>query len=185
MRTACASVGRAGISRLAGPCHAALNQDETAGPGRDRPFSHRQCRAQGQETDLVTTLSGIERSLWKGWAEHDTAPFGEHLTDPAVNVGPSGTSSGKDGVLAFIAAHDCEVAGYSSSDWSVHRVTDDVVLLTYRATQDAACGGRGAPLRRQRGDRLRPEGRELEERGLRRGGRGLGRDVAPGGRKRG
>lgn len=97
--------------------------------------------AQAQDQELLTTLSGIEKSLWKGWAEHDTAPFERSLADPAVNVGADGISSGKADVLEFIAGHSCEVGDYSFSDWSVHRVTEDVAVLTYRATQDGVCGG--------------------------------------------
>lgn len=97
--------------------------------------------AQVQETELLTTLSGIETSLWKGWAEHDVAPFQKSLTDPAVNVGADGISSGKADELEFIADNDCDVGDYFFSDWRVHPVTDDVAVLTYRATQDAICGG--------------------------------------------
>lgn len=31
------------------------------------------------------------------------------------------------------------------SDWAAHRLTDDVALLTYRATQDGSCGGQALP----------------------------------------
>ncbi len=98
--------------------------------------------AAAQEKDLVTTLSTVEQSLWEGWKTHDMAPFKAHLTDGAINVDAGGVEAGKEDMIEYLSKNPCDVKGYSFSDWAAHPVTDDVAILTYKATQDGTCGER-------------------------------------------
>lgn len=100
--------------------------------------------AAAQE-DLTATLSKIEQTLWQAWKDHDPAPFQKYLADDAVNIDQDGFRAGKAEYLAWLADNDCTVTGFSLTDWATHRLTGDVVLLTYRATQDGSCGGQALP----------------------------------------
>ncbi|HKK07728.1 MAG TPA: nuclear transport factor 2 family protein [Gemmatimonadota bacterium] len=97
------------------------------------------------QQDLTATLSGIEKTLWQAWKDHDPAPFQKYLADDALNVSQTGIEVGKAGYVASLADNGCDVKGFSFSDWAAHPVTDDVAILTYRATQDASCGGQAMP----------------------------------------
>ena len=97
--------------------------------------------ATAQE-DLADTLIAIEKGFWQGWADADGAPFSARLTDGAIVITPGGMTAGKVQQVEEIEAGDCEVRSWELSSPEVHRVTDDVVILTYHAEQEASCEGK-------------------------------------------
>lgn len=98
-----------------------------------------------QQEELTETLAEIEQSLWEGWASHDAEPFRTHVAENFVNVNPGGIWAGKNAAIQSVENHGCDVASLSFSDWTVHRVSDGVAILTYRATQDVTCNGEKLP----------------------------------------
>ena len=100
--------------------------------------------AQAQD-DLTHELEHIERSLWHGWATHDTAPFKESIVENSVQMGSWGMVAGKDAVLELIANHDCVLEDAQFSDWKAHKLSDDAALLTYHAMQKGSCDGEALP----------------------------------------
>ena len=97
--------------------------------------------AAAAQDDLADALMTIEKSLWQGWADADAAPFEAHLTDGAIGITPGGMTAGKAEQAAEIAAGGCEVESWELSSPAVHPVTDDVVIFTYEAVQQASCEG--------------------------------------------
>jgi hypothetical protein len=94
---------------------------------------------------LVTTLSTIEQTLWKGWQAHDPAPFQKHLLDNVVNIDEGGLTVGKAAYLTGLKDHPCDVKSFSMSDWAAREVAAGVAILTYKAAQDATCDGQKRP----------------------------------------
>jgi hypothetical protein len=97
-------------------------------------------RVSAQE-DLEAKLVTIEKSLWEAWKNKDAKPFEEHITKDSVNITAMGITSGKAALIDEITNSDCVVKSYSLSDVKLHRLGKDTALLTYRAAQDATCGG--------------------------------------------
>ena len=97
------------------------------------------------QDDLVKTLSSIEKSLWEGWKNREAEPFRKHLVENALTIGGWGVEAGKQKAIQMIESDVCDVESYSHSDWAVHRVADNVAILTYRATQNATCEGEKIP----------------------------------------
>jgi uncharacterized protein (TIGR02246 family) len=95
--------------------------------------------------DVKDAVTSIEKSLWKAWKNNDTAVFQQHLADDAVGVGPQGVISGKEQLVREMTAEPCDVRDFSFSDWNVHQISEDAVLVTYKAKQDATCGGTQIP----------------------------------------
>lgn len=93
------------------------------------------------EEDLAGTLMAVEKSMWKGWAAADAAPFEAHLTDRSIVITPGGLTAGKAALVAEIAEGSCDVRSWELSSPALHWVTDDVVILTYEADQEATCDG--------------------------------------------
>lgn len=93
------------------------------------------------QEDLAETLMTIEKGFWQGWADADGAPFAAHLTDGAIVITPGGMTAGKAQQVEEIEAGACEVRSWELSSPEVHRVTDDVMILTYHAEQEASCEG--------------------------------------------
>ena len=92
--------------------------------------------------DLANELVAIDKALWTAWGAGNPAPFKEHFTDDYVQaVAGAGVVSGKDKVMAGLAPGACEVKSFDFQEVKARRVTDDVVILSYVATQDASCGG--------------------------------------------
>ncbi len=94
------------------------------------------------QDDLLETVSAIEQSLWQGWKDRDGAAFREHITGNHVQIGGSEITSGKEIVVRAMEDASCEVESFSLSNWQLHRVAEDALILTYDATQDAVCDGR-------------------------------------------
>lgn len=100
--------------------------------------------AQAQD-DLTDELEHIERSLWHGWATHDTEAFQESLVENAVQIGSWGLLAGKDAIMEVIATHTCQLEDAQFSDWKAHEVSDDAAILTYSVTQTGECDGEPLP----------------------------------------
>jgi len=95
--------------------------------------------------DAKSSVTSIEKSLWEAWKNKQSEPFQQNLTDNSVSVSPMGISSGKEQMVKEMTATPCDVRSYSLSDWQVHEVTPDTVIVTYKAKQDATCQGNKVP----------------------------------------
>jgi hypothetical protein len=89
-------------------------------------------------------LVEMEKSLWEAWKNHDSAPFQKMLSSDSVNVTPAGVASTEQAVKDA-ASPDCKVNSYSVEYPKAIWIDKDAVLLTYKATQDAVCGGQKPP----------------------------------------
>ncbi len=94
--------------------------------------------------DLTDTLVTIEKGLWQAWADGDRAPFAARMTEDSLLITPGGVATGREAIADMIGSGDCEVRSWSISSPAVHKLTDDVAILTYDAEQDATCGGEDA-----------------------------------------
>ncbi len=97
------------------------------------------------QDDVKSTVTTIEKNLWEAWKNNETGPFREHLADNSVSINPQGVSAGKEEAIKSMTATPCEVRGFSFSDWQVHELSGDTVIVTYKAKQDATCGGTKIP----------------------------------------
>jgi len=95
--------------------------------------------------DIKSDVTAIEKSLWEAWKNKQTEPFRQHLTDNSVGVGPMGVQSGKDKLIKEMTDTPCDVRSFSLSDWQVHEINADTVIVTYKAKQDATCQGNKVP----------------------------------------
>jgi uncharacterized protein (TIGR02246 family) len=96
--------------------------------------------------DLKDELVAFDKALWAGWDSGDATAFKEHLTDDHVQaVAGAGIVHGKDKIIAGLDPDACEVQSFDFQEINLRQLTDDVVLLSYVATQDAACGGAKLP----------------------------------------
>jgi hypothetical protein len=102
-------------------------------------------RAQDDQDELTHSLEHVERTLWHGWASNDTAPFEKSIVKASINVGPWGTISGKDAIVAMVSDHGCALEDVQFSDWKAHKVSEDTAILTYTAMQKGTCDGETLP----------------------------------------
>ncbi len=97
------------------------------------------------QDDVKSTVTSIEKKLWEAWKNNEKTAFEEHLADNTVSINPQGVSAGKEAAIRDMTATPCEVRGFSFSDWQVHQLSSETVLVTYKAKQDATCGGHKVP----------------------------------------
>jgi hypothetical protein len=97
------------------------------------------------QDELAESLASIEKSLWHGWAMHDTSPFEEHVVENAVQAGGWGLVLGKKAIVEMIGSHDCELEDAKFADWTAHEVSDGTAILTYTAMQKGSCDGEALP----------------------------------------
>jgi uncharacterized protein (TIGR02246 family) len=88
----------------------------------------------------------IEKNLWTAWGKKDGEPFKNILTADAVEV-VAGTAPvvGRDAIIKDITALPCELRSFAHKDAKLRRLSPDVVVLSYTATQDATCDGKKMP----------------------------------------
>jgi len=98
-----------------------------------------------QDDDLQGKLVAIEKQLWEGWKNKDAKPFEENIATDTVAINAQGITSGKAQVIKDITGSDCDVKSFSLSDVKLRRLGKDAAMLTYKAKQDATCGGEKIP----------------------------------------
>jgi hypothetical protein len=97
--------------------------------------------ADGHEVN--ERLANKEQKLWQAWKDKDGETFRKMLWPDAVMVSGSGMENYEDVLVDF--GEDCEVRAFSLSDYTFRKMSDNVVLVSYMATQDATCNGQTLP----------------------------------------
>jgi uncharacterized protein DUF4440 len=96
-------------------------------------------RAQSQRMIIAT-----ERKLWEAWKSKDTKPFKANLSADSIMVSEMGVAD-KTTAIKDLESMACDVKSYELSDLKVMFLNSSAALVTYKATQDATCGGQQAP----------------------------------------
>src|SRR6185369_1100864 len=85
-----------------------------------------------------------EQKAWNSWKAKDGKFFEDYLTDNAIGMGNTGRSD-KAAIIKRISDPTCEVNDFSFSEEQLTLLGADAARLTYKATQDAKCGGKALP----------------------------------------
>ena len=96
-------------------------------------------RAQSQRTIIAT-----EKKLWEAWKNKDTKPFRSNLSADSIMISEMGVAN-KTTAIKDLESMSCEVKSYELSDVKVTFLNSSAALVTYKATQDATCGGTQTP----------------------------------------
>ena len=96
-------------------------------------------KAQSQRAIIAT-----EKKLWEAWKSKDIKPFKANLSADSIMIGDSGVAN-KAAAIKDLEGMACEVKSYELSDIKVTFLNSSAALVTYKATQDATCGGQQAP----------------------------------------
>jgi hypothetical protein len=101
---------------------------------------------QAQSKDAVEkALQSKEQAGWQAWKDKDSKAFMEMLPENAINIAGGMMDNGRSNVLKDMASANCEIAGFSLSDFAYMWLDKDTVLMTYKASQDGTCGGTKIP----------------------------------------
>ena len=96
---------------------------------------------QSAEADLKEDLVAKDKRMWVSWGEADGKVFEEQLTEDAVQiVAGTGMVSGRDAIVKQVSAGGCELKGFEFERITLRELSRDIAVLSYTATQDAACG---------------------------------------------
>jgi hypothetical protein len=96
-------------------------------------------RAQSQRAIIAT-----EKKLWEAWKTKDSKPFKANLSADSIMVGDTGVAD-KATAIKALADSSCDVKSYELSDIKVMFLNSSAALITYKAAQDATCGGTQIP----------------------------------------
>jgi hypothetical protein len=99
--------------------------------------------AEGNNSAVEQNLTQTEKGLWEAWKARDVEPFKKVMAD-GVDVGGGGVRSG-DQVIKDIGSTQCTVTSYSLDPPTFKWIDKNTVLMAYRASQDATCGGDKVP----------------------------------------
>lgn len=90
------------------------------------------------------TVMALEKQAWEAWKNNDVKFFNDFLSDRWVSFGPNGREDKAANIKRFTDVK-CEVKSYTLSDDQLNVLSNDVVVLSFKATQDATCGGTKVP----------------------------------------
>jgi hypothetical protein len=90
------------------------------------------------------SIRELETNSWVAWKGHDAVFFEQFLSEDHVEVHAHGIT-GKAAVVDGVRSPACVVQTYLLGPFSLTRVSEDTVLVTYRAEQDTACGNQKVP----------------------------------------
>ena len=90
-------------------------------------------------------LMGAENQAWESWKAKNGTYFEEYLMDNVIAMGSKGRA-GKSDVIKRISDPTCKVLNFSLIEDQMTTLGTDAALLTYKATQEAKCGGKELPL---------------------------------------
>ena len=96
-------------------------------------------RAQSQRAIIAT-----EKKLWEAWKNKDMKPFRANLVADAVMISDGGVADKKTSVSAM-ESMSCDIKSYELSDIKVTFLNSSAAIVTYKAAQDATCGGQAIP----------------------------------------
>ena len=94
------------------------------------------------DDELTELLSSLEDRFWQAMATQDVAAATALSDDPTVVAGASGAALIDRATLGgMLAAGTWKLRAYTLSDLVVHRVTDDVAVVAYRAHEELEVDG--------------------------------------------
>ncbi|HUF04299.1 MAG TPA: nuclear transport factor 2 family protein [Aridibacter sp.] len=82
---------------------------------------------------------------WDAWSKSDAKWFEGHTTDKYVAITGDEGRSDRAARINYQAEHKCEIESLSHSDQRTTKFSDDVVLVTYKASVDGTCDGNAVP----------------------------------------
>lgn len=112
------------------PSATAVNQNTTAKPAFTPPSKE--------------ILMGYETKAWEAWKAKDGTYFEDYLAENAFSISDNGRITKAD-IVKRISDPSCEVKSFSISEDRMTAFSADAALVTYKATQDAKCGGQTLP----------------------------------------
>jgi hypothetical protein len=89
-------------------------------------------------------IIGTEKKLWEAWKNKDTKPFKANLSADSIMISEAGVAD-KTAAIKALEGMACEVKSYELSDIKVTFLNSSAALVSYKATQDAICGGEQVP----------------------------------------
>ena len=100
----------------------------------------------GMAGELEKELLTMEKDGWNAWAEANGDYFLKNLTEDAVQiVAGTGVMVGREAIASEISKGGCDVKSYEFNEVKLHRLSKEVAMISYSATQDATCDGNKLP----------------------------------------
>ena len=100
--------------------------------------------AADDDAAVRDTLTALEWDSWTAWQGHDGSYYDRTLSDDHLDIHDSGII-GKKQVVAGVGSGVCVVKSYELGEMRFTRVSTDVAMLVYRASQDTLCGKAAVP----------------------------------------
>jgi hypothetical protein len=117
----------------------AFAQQATPSPSASPAPKPAMTRAQSQRLIIST-----EKKLWEAWKTKDYKVFKASLSADSIMIGDTGVATKADS-LKEMESQNCDVKSYALSDIKVTFWNNDSALMTYKANQEATCGGQAVP----------------------------------------
>jgi hypothetical protein len=99
---------------------------------------------KGTNNSIQDQLVAMEKQAWEAWKNKNGNYFQTFLSEDSIQVGADGVSN-KSQMVKDISGSSCDVRSYSMDNFQVIMTDKKTAILTYKAMQDATCGGKTAP----------------------------------------
>lgn len=92
-----------------------------------------------KEAQIETQIIALEKSGWEAWKNKNTEWFRTNTTEECMWINSEGISNKEQMIQS--TQTDCKVKSVILDNFKFVMLTNNTVILTYTAVQDAVCNG--------------------------------------------
>ena len=95
-----------------------------------------------KDSKVEAQIIALEKAGWQAWKKNDAGWYQKNLADDALSVHGNDVADKAQNIKDFLG---CEVKSFSLDDFKFVMIDKNAALITFKAMQDAVCGGKTQP----------------------------------------
>lgn len=100
---------------------------------------------EDSDKELTAKLSEIVKAGWDAWSKNDVKWFEDNTSEDYVAITDAQGRSDRAARIKYQGEHKCEVESITHDGQRATKISDDVVLLTYKSMVKGSCEGTAVP----------------------------------------
>jgi len=128
-----------------GAYHQVVPAADAKGEMPQRPAGAGDKAPEDSDKELTAKLSEIVKAGWEAWSKNDAKWFEDNTTDKYVAITNLGGREDRAARIKYHGEHKCEVESVTHDGQRATKISDNVVLLTYKSMVKGTCEGAAVP----------------------------------------
>lgn len=125
--------------------HQTVPAPDAKGELPERPESAKDTPPADADAELTAALSEKLKAGWEAWSKNDAKWFEENTSADYVSVTGTEGRSDRATRIKFQGEHKCEIKSISHDSQRTTKLSDNVVMVTYKSVVEGTCEGNAFP----------------------------------------